>query len=87
MNPLMGGQMGNLMRIVNMASQLRQNPNGIADLLKQRGRVNDEQYAVIQKMNNPAEIGQYLIQSGVMPQQQTMQAAQTIVPQIQQQLK
>lgn len=87
MNPLMGGRMGNLMRVMNQVSQLRQNPNGIADFLKQQGRINDNQYSAIQKMNDPAEIGQYLMQSGVMPQQQAMQAAQTIVPQIQQQMK
>jgi hypothetical protein len=87
MNPLMGGRMGNLMQVMSQVSRLRQNPNGIADLLKQQGRINDDQYAAIQKMNDPAQIGQYLIQSGVMPQQQTMQAAQTIVPQIQQQMK
>lgn len=87
MNPLMGGRMGNLMQVMNQVSRLRQNPNGIADLLKQQGRINDDQYAAIQKMNDPAQIGQYLIQSGVMPQQQAMQAAQTIVPQIQQQMK
>jgi len=87
MNPLMGGRMGNLMQVMSQVSRLRQNPNGIADLLKQQGRINDDQYAAIQKMNDPAQIGQYLIQSGVMPQQQAMQAAQTIVPQIQQQMK
>ncbi len=87
MNPLMGGRMGNLMQVMSQVSRLRQNPNGIADLLKQQGRINDDQYAEIQKMNDPAQIGQYLIQSGVMPQQQAMQAAQTIVPQIQQQMK
>ncbi len=83
----MGGRMGNLMQVMSQVSRLRQNPNGIADLLKQQGRINDDQYAEIQKMNDPAQIGQYLIQSGVMPQQQAMQAAQTIVPQIQQQMK
>ena len=87
MNPLMSGRMGDLMRVMNQVSQLRQNPNGIADFLKQQGKVTDEQYAVIQKMNDPSQIGQYLMQSGVMPQQQAMQAAQTIVPQIQQQIK
>ena len=87
MNPLMSGRMGNLMRVMNQVSQLRQNPNVIADFLKQQGKVTDEQYSVIQKMNDPLQIGQYLMQSGVMPQQQAMQAAQTIVPQIQQQIK
>lgn len=87
MNPLMGNNMGNFMRVMNQVSQLRQNPSGIADFLKQQGKVTDEQYAAIQKMNDPAQIGQYLMQFGVMPQQQAMQAAQTIVPQIQQQMK
>lgn len=87
MNPLMSGRMGNFMRVMSQVSQLRQNPNGIADFLKQQGKVTDEQYSVIQKMNDPSQIGQYLMQSGVMPQQQAMQAVQTIVPQIQQQIK
>lgn len=87
MNPLMGNRMGDLMRVMNQVSQLRQNPSGIADFLKQQGKVTDEQYAVIQKMNDPSQIGRYLMQSGVMPQQQAMQAAQTIVPQIHQQMR
>lgn len=82
MNPLMGG-VGNLMRIVNEVQQLKKNPSGIADFLKQQGKVNDEQYKAIQGMKDPSQIGQYLMQNGVMPQQQAMQAANTIVPQIQ----
>lgn len=82
MNPLMNG-VGNIMRIVNEVNQLKKNPSGIADFLKKQGKVSDEQYKAIQKMNDPSQIGQYLMQNGVMPQQQAMQAANTIVPQIQ----
>ena len=85
MNPLMSN-MPNIMRVVSQVSQLRQNPSGIADFLKQSGRVSDEQYSAIQKMNDPQQIGQYLMQNGMMPQQQVMQAANSLVPQIQKQL-
>lgn len=91
MNPLATkggvGPIGNMMNVVNQVRQLQQNPNGMADFLKQRGIVNEQQYADIQKMcGNPAQVGQYLLQNGLMPQQQTMQAAQTIAPQVQKQL-
>ena len=86
MNPLMSG-MGRMMQVVNQVQQLRSNPAGIASFLKQQGRISDEQYSAIQGMKDPSQIGQYLMQSGVMPQQQAQQAVQTFVPQIQQQIR
>ena len=86
MNPLMSG-MSNIMQVSQMVSQLRNNPNGIADLLKSRGRISEEQYTAIQKMGNPQQIGQYLMQNGMINGQQAMQAVQGIVPQIQSQTK
>jgi hypothetical protein len=80
MNPLMGGRMGNLYKIVNQIQNFRQNPNGIADFLKQQGRISDEQYNAIHNMNSPEEIGQYLMKSGSITQQNVMDA-QRVAPQ------
>lgn len=79
MNPLMGGQMGNVMRVMQQYNQLRQNPNGIADFLKQQGKVTDEQYSQMRGMN-PMQIGQYLMQNGGITQQ-TVQDAQSMMRQ------
>ena len=79
MNPLMGGQMGNVMRVMQQYNQLRQNPNGIADFLKQQGKVTDEQYSQMRGMN-PMQIGQDLMQNGGITQQ-TVQAAQSMMRQ------
>ena len=77
MNPLMSNPMGNIMQIANQISRIKQNPNGLADFLKERGCVSDEQYTTIQSMGgNYGQVGQYLMQTGALSQQQVMQAAQ-----------
>ena len=81
-----GNSMQNMMNTINQIKQMKQNPNGLADLLLNNGKISKEQYEQI-KGYNPQQIGQYLMQSGTMPQQQVQQAYQTIVPQVQQQLK
>ena len=79
MNPLMS----NVMQISNQISRIKQNPNGLADFLKERGCVSDEQYTAIQRMGgNYGQVGKYLMQTGALSQQQVMQAAQ-MAPQFQ----
>jgi len=98
MNPLFGGMMPGMMggmnrspmNMINMIQQIRQmqqNPNGLADLLKSSGKINQQQYDEIKAFNGDAKkIGEYLIHSGSMPQQQVQQAYQNIVPQVQNEL-
>lgn len=92
MPKMMGGMSGNpAMNMVNMVQQIRnmqQNPNQLADLLMNSGKINQQQYEQIKQFNgNPQKIGEYLMQTGTMPQQQVQQAYQNIVPQIQNELK
>lgn len=91
MNPLfgmMGGSnVGNMMQMISQIRQARQNPNMLADLLVQNGKINQSQYEQIRQFNgDPQKIGEYLMQNGVMPQQQVQQAYQNVVPQIQNEL-
>ena len=85
---MMGGSnVGNMMQMINQIRQARQNPNMLADLLVQNGKINQSQYEQIRQFNgDPQKIGEYLMQNGVMPQQQVQQAYQNVVPQIQNEL-
>lgn len=96
MNPIfsaiprfMGGFNGNpAMNMVNMVQQIRQmqqNPNQLADLLLNAGKITNEQYNEI-KGYNPQQIGEYLMKTGSLPQQQ-LQQAYGMVPQVQQMMK
>ena len=76
MNPLMG----RMNSIMNLMNRVRQNPNSIADILKENGRISDEQYKDIHGMTSPQEIGQYLIKTGSMSQQQAQNAYNSIPP-------
>lgn len=70
MNPLMG----RMNTVMNLMNRVRQNPSSIADVLKENGRISDEQYNAIHGMKNPEEIGRYLIQTGSMTQEQAINA-------------
>lgn len=61
-----GSPMMNPMNIMSQIQQLKNNPNGIFDLLKNSGRLNNEQLQAIRNMKSPEEIGQYLM--GNVPQ-------------------
>ena len=57
-----------MMSFFNQLQQIRQNPNMLSNILRQRGMINDVQAEEIQKMGcNYEQIGQYLIQNGMMP--------------------
>jgi hypothetical protein len=62
MNPMFRGlRPQNIMNVMNKVNQLQNNPQGVYDLLKNSGRLSNEQLSAIQNMKNPAEIGQYLL--------------------------
>lgn len=58
----------NIMNIMRQVQQIKQHPNQLADLLKRRGMIDDNQVKDIQKMgNNYEQIGHYLMNNGKMP--------------------
>lgn len=76
--------MQNMMRVMQQVQQIKQNPNQLGAFLKSRGVIDDAQAQEISKMGgNYAQIGQYLIGNGTMPQpsqdmvNQAQQAMQT----------
>lgn len=92
-NPLFGNMkmpqanrnpLQNISQLRNQVRQLRQNPQGVADLLKQSGQISDAQYNDIKNMGgNFSQIGQYLLNSA--PQNmygQIQQGVQNVQQQI-----
>lgn len=67
-SPLFHNQQVPLSNMLGQFRQLQKNPMGIADMLIQNNRINQEQYDAIKGMNNPSQIGQYLMKNGVLPQ-------------------
>lgn len=79
MNPLFGKGYG-IGDVVRLYRQAKQNPSILNDLLVQNGRIDQTQ---VQAMNgmNPAQMGQYLSQNGIMSQnflQNGVQNANTV---------
>ena len=86
-NPLFGGQIGQLMQVVNTIQQIRQNPAQLGQLLFDRNLINQNQLNDINQMGgNTAQIGNYLMSNNIMTGQQANQLYQN-VPQVQQALK
>ena len=54
-----------MMNIAKQAKSAQQNPGMIADLLKERGAIDQHMYEQIRTMR-PAQIGEYLMQNGVL---------------------
>lgn len=78
--------MPNMMQVLNQVRQIQQNPGQLAQFLKDNGRINDEQFAHIQKMGTDyQQIGQYLMQTGSMPR--NVGGMNGIIQQVQSQLK
>lgn len=68
MRGIMPPPMQNMMNIMQQVQQIKQNPNQLAQLLKQRGMIDDTQFSDISKMGNDyQQIGQYLMKQGRMP--------------------
>ena len=78
----------NIMNIVSQVKQIKENPNGIAQFLYNNGRIDQNQMKDIEKMGgNYEEIGQYLMNKGLMPNQQQLSTMQPYLNQIQGALK
>ena len=61
-------RVNNIMNVMQQVQQIKQNPNQLASLLRQRGMINEQQAQDIQKMgNNYEQIGHYLMNNGKMP--------------------
>ena len=68
MNPFFTMMNNPMLNVLRQVQQIKQNPNQLASLLKQRGMINDQQAQDIQKMGtNYEEIGHYLMKQGRMP--------------------
>ena len=68
MNPFFNFLNNPMMNIMRQVQQIKQNPNQLASLLKQRGMIDERQATEIQKMgNNYEQIGHYLMDVGRMP--------------------
>lgn len=60
--------MNPMFNVLRQVQQIKQNPNQLANLLKQRGLIDDNQFAEVSKMgNNYEQIGRFLMQNGKMP--------------------
>lgn len=58
----------NILGIIQQVNQIKQNPGQLANLLQQRGMINQQQVKDIQQMGaNYEQIGHYLMQNGMMP--------------------
>lgn len=90
-NPMMQGMtrmnpMQNVMNVMQQVRQIKQNPNQLANLLQQRGMINESQAKEIEKMgNNYEQIGRYLIDNGKLPN--NVQSYQGQVEQVQNMMK
>ena len=68
MNPFFNMMNNPMLNVLRQVQQIKQNPNQLASLLKQRGMINDQQAQDIQQMgSNYEEIGRYLMKQGRMP--------------------
>ncbi len=68
-NPLFNSPMGQLMQIANAVQQARQNPSQLGQILKDHGRITDEQLKEINRLGgSPAEIGNYLLSHNILDQ-------------------
>ena len=66
MNPLFGNRYG-IGDVLRLYKQAKQNPSMVGDLLVQNGRIDQSQLEAIKGMT-PQEMGQYLANNGIMPQ-------------------
>lgn len=82
MNPFYNMLNNPMMNVLRQVQQIKQNPNQLASILKQRGMITDQQALDIESMgSNYQQIGQYLMRNGCMPQ--NVQPYQNQVEQVQ----
>ena len=66
MNPLFGNRYG-IGDVLRLYKQAKQNPSMLGDLLVKNGRIDQTQMEAMNGMN-PAQMGSYLSQNGIMSQ-------------------
>ena len=60
--------MNPMFQMMQQVMQIKRNPNQLANFLRQRGMIDDNQFAEVSKMGgNYEQIGQYLMQNGRLP--------------------
>ena len=75
-----------MFQLIQQVQMIRQNPSQLANVLQQRGMINQQQAQDIQKMGgNYQQIGQYLMNQGRMPN--NVQQYQGQVEQIEKMMK
>jgi len=82
MNPFQGPVKNPLQGMMNFADRIRtvmQNPSSIADVMLEQGKIDKNTYNAVKGMN-PQQIGQYMMQNGLIDPQRAQQAYQTEVP-------
>lgn len=78
--------MNPMMQVIQQYRHIKQNPNQLAALLRQKGMISEDQVSEISKMGGHYEqIGQYLMNQGCMPN--NVQQYQNQVEQIQNMMK
>ena len=58
-----------MMNMVNQVRQMQSDPSQISKMLLDRGKIDQKTYEAIQGMN-PSQIGNYLMQNGILGQNQ-----------------
>lgn len=87
MNGVNGNPMFNMMNALQQIKQMQQNPNGLCDLLLQKGKITEQQYNEMKQFNgNPQMIGEYLMQNGSINRQDATNMVSNVVPNIQNEL-
>lgn len=58
-----------VMQIIQQYRQIKQNPNQLANLLREKGMISEDQIADVSKMGGHyGQVGQFLIGNGKLPQ-------------------
>lgn len=69
MNPFFNVMNNPMINFMRQVQAIKENPNQLAALLRQRGMISDSQVSEIQAMGSDYQkIGQYLIRSGRLPE-------------------
>lgn len=94
MNPFFGrgsiSPFQNMQTMMQQINMIRQNPNQLAQFLLNQNKITKQQFDEIQQMGiggNPQAIGNYLMQNGVLNQQQVQDAYNNSVQPLQNSIK
>ncbi len=70
MNPMFNGPMGRLYQIANAVQQMRQDPSQLGQMLYDHKKINKNQLKDINKLRDPEQIGNYLINNNILGKQE-----------------